>query len=133
MDIAVQCGVAYVDALSGKQSYLSVLRHTEVIFQTEQTGKQFRGENTSKFFQRMFHCAYKSSVCKLYPCHLIHMLHVMSPYMFYNPVFPHIRHTVAVHEPSSFGKRVILVHFMYYHFVNFQFGFHGTWCSFLSS
>lgn len=31
MDIAVQRGIAYVDAFSCKQSYLSVLRHTEVI------------------------------------------------------------------------------------------------------
>src|SRR5699024_2379568 len=133
MDIAVQGCVAYMYALSRQKPYLSVLRHTEVIFQTKQTGKQLRGENTSKFFQRMFHCTYKSTICKLYPCHLVHMLHVMSPYMFYNLVFPHIRHTVAIHKPSSFGKSVILVNFMYHDLVNFQFSFSGTWCGFLSS
>ena len=132
MDIAVQRGIAYVDTLSCKQSYLSVLRHAEVIFQTKQTGKQFRREDTSKVFQRMFHGACESAVRKLYPCHLVNMLHVISPYMFYDPVFPHIRHTVAVHKPSPFWKRVILVHFMYYHLVNFQFCFPGTWCGFLS-
>lgn len=86
----------------------------------------------AKVFQRMFHGACESAVRKLYPCHLVNMLHVISPYMFYDPVFPHIRHTVAVHKPSPFWKRVILVHFMYYHLVNFQFCFPGTWCGFLS-
>ncbi len=52
MDIAVQRGIAYVDAFSCKQSYLSVLRHTEVIFQTKQTGKQIRGKDSSKGFSR---------------------------------------------------------------------------------
>ena len=55
MDIAVQRGVAYVDTLSCKQSYLSVLRHAEVIFQAKQAGKQFRREDTSKIFQGMLH------------------------------------------------------------------------------
>ena len=132
MDIAVQCGVAYVDALSCKQPYLSVLLHAEVVFQTEQTGKQFRREYASKVFQRMSHRAREGTVCKLYPCRLVHMLHVMDPHMFYDPVFPHIRHTVALHEPSPFGKRVILVHFMYHNLVNFQFGLRGTRCGFLS-
>ena len=77
MDIAVQRGVAYVDAFSCKQSYLPVLRHAEVIFQAKQTGKQFRGENTSKVFQGMLHRVSESAVRKLYPCHLVHMLHVM--------------------------------------------------------
>lgn len=133
MDIAVQRGIAYVDALSCKQSYLSVLGHAEVIFQTKQTGEQFRREDTSKIFQRMLHGACEGAVCKLYPRHLVHMLHTMSPYMFYNSVFPHIRHTVTVHEPSSFGKSVVLVHFMNHHLVHLQSGLSGTWRGFLSS
>ncbi len=52
MDIAVQRGVAYVDAFSCKQSYLPVLRHAEVIFQAKQTGKQFRGRRYLQGFSR---------------------------------------------------------------------------------
>ncbi len=71
MDIAVQRGIAYVDAFSCKQSYLSVFRPTEVIFQTKQTGTLFRGEDTSKVVHGRLHRVSDSAVCKLYPCNLV--------------------------------------------------------------
>ena len=71
--------------------------HTEQVFISEhitdriyyiycsvwQTGKQFRRKDSSKIFQRMFHRVHESPVCKLYLCHLVHMLHIISPYMLY--------------------------------------------------
>ncbi len=131
MDIAVQRGVVYVDAFCSKQCYLSAIWHSEVICQTKQTGKQIRGKDSSKVFQGMLHRVSESAVCKLYPCHLVHMLHVMSMHMFYKPVFPHISHSVTLHKPCTIRELVIVFYFMNNYFIHLQPGLCCTGSSFL--
>ena len=48
--MAVQYGVTYVDALSCKQSYLSVFRHTEVYFWQRRREKSLGENMPSRFF-----------------------------------------------------------------------------------